>query len=432
MKQRFGGSRHRDLLRGIAADPTAVVRAVSRDVGEPADRIAPAVEAYVNLLAADDPSSPVALASLRAVGAEAARAGIALQVVLDRYLSTGWAVWAAVVGQGEEAVDAADLAALGEVLLRAGDAFAAAIADGHAAAERDAVARDASALRAFVDDVLELSPGDVAGTSRLARRAPHFGLEPHAPHVVVVAYAGRDVEEEGPETARLSAGLAGPAGRGRRRPLVAARRGRLVVVAPQGGGDPARLAVALDEVADGASWIAVRGPVATRLADVAAAYGAASAALAVAERSGAGAAGRSLGSRGLARVPDRGPGRDARAGRRRDAAGRPAVHTGAVVDAADLALERALLADEASLRVAVDRELAPIREAPRIGDALLGTLASYLDAGQNVRAASRASGIASRTIAYRLTRIEALLGAPLDGPRARRLAVALFARDLLG
>jgi hypothetical protein len=40
-------------------------------------------------------------------------------------------------------------------------------------------------------------------------------------------------------------------------------------------------------------------------------------------------------------------------------------------------------------------------------------------------------GIPARTVAYRIARVEDIIRAPLDGPHARRLAVALSGRDLL-
>ena len=49
-----------------------------------------------------------------------------------------------------------------------------------------------------------------------------------------------------------------------------------------------------------------------------------------------------------------------------------------------------------------------------------------------MRAAARRLGIAPRTVAYRLERIERLLGARLDADRRLRLATTLFARRVLG
>ena len=57
---------------------------------------------------------------------------------------------------------------------------------------------------------------------------------------------------------------------------------------------------------------------------------------------------------------------------------------------------------------------------------------AYLAERENVSAAARRLGVAPRTVAYRLERIERLLGGRLDASRRARLATALFARRLLG
>jgi DNA-binding PucR family transcriptional regulator len=50
-----------------------------------------------------------------------------------------------------------------------------------------------------------------------------------------------------------------------------------------------------------------------------------------------------------------------------------------------------------------------------------------------MREAARQLHLAHRTVAYRLERVEQLLGGPIDGPRHARLAVALLGwRSLKG
>jgi DNA-binding PucR family transcriptional regulator len=83
------------------------------------------------------------------------------------------------------------------------------------------------------------------------------------------------------------------------------------------------------------------------------------------------------------------------------------------------------------MRAAVDRELGPLLESSR-GSVLVETLEAYLGERENVRAAARRLGIAPRTVAYRLERIERLLGVRLDADRRLRLAATLFARRVLG
>ncbi len=58
------------------------------------------------------------------------------------------------------------------------------------------------------------------------------------------------------------------------------------------------------------------------------------------------------------------------------------------------------------------------------------TLQVFFDSGENMRETARRLHLANRTVAYRLERIEALLGHPLDGELGRRLAVALMVMRL--
>ena len=81
--------------------------------------------------------------------------------------------------------------------------------------------------------------------------------------------------------------------------------------------------------------------------------------------------------------------------------------------------------------VVVHHELGPLLADARMGAELIETLDVYFEAGENMREAARRLHLANRTVAYRLERIETLLGGPLDGTRRERLVVALMARRLL-
>ena len=74
----------------------------------------------------------------------------------------------------------------------------------------------------------------------------------------------------------------------------------------------------------------------------------------------------------------------------------------------------------------VRRELGPLLADERFGEELIETLQAYFDAGENVTAAARRLHLATRTVAYRLEKIESLLGHPLDGDNGRRLSTALM------
>ena len=106
--------------------------------------------------------------------------------------------------------------------------------------------------------------------------------------------------------------------------------------------------------------------------------------------------------------------------------------TGWVEDADDLAVERLLMLDESLLGTIVGRELGPLLREPRMGDELVETLRTYFECGENMRETARRMHLAPRTVAYRLERIEEILGRPIDGEIRPRLAVALLAYRVLG
>jgi DNA-binding PucR family transcriptional regulator len=103
---------------------------------------------------------------------------------------------------------------------------------------------------------------------------------------------------------------------------------------------------------------------------------------------------------------------------------------GWIPDPAHLAVERLLLAQRDLAQAAVDHELGPLLRDERLGPELVETLQVYFDAGENMRETARRLHLANRTVAYRLARIEGLLGGPLDDAARRRLAVALLVRRL--
>ena len=389
------------LRNSLPALVTEVVRDVALPGEDPADvagKVRPVVAWMLDALAEAELLQPGRLDVLRDEGVRAATAGEPLQQLLDRYLSTGWVVWGAATREG---LDEPSVAALGTALLKAGDAAAAAIAGGFGEAERSLALRAAGARREFVDELLDLVPGDSDAATRVRRRAADFGLDPAAMYRLAVATLGRDIGDGSGELVRLSDALT-PVERALPRrpgirppdarasaPLVAGRRGRIVVIAATDEVPPG-LVPAFEEAApDG--WLAVLAPPAVGLLRLAEAYDTAIDALAVAARLG-----------------------------RTD-----------LVDADDVLLERALLADEPLLAAAVARELGPILGASRNAAGLLATLEAYVENAENLRATARRLGIAPRTVAYRLARIESLLGEPVRGVRLVRVATALLAARLL-
>jgi hypothetical protein len=388
------------ILEALHGDLDPIVGEVSRDVsraGEDLETVSSAarraVEWTIRALLRAEELTPDELARLRLAGSRAAREGEPLQRLLDRYLTSGWVLWAAATRPPTG--DSAALAALGTALLKAGDSAAGALAEGYGQAEREIAGRTGAARREFLDELLELAPDDRAAAARISRRASHFGLAPGDRYRVLVAGIDRELEDEAPEVLRVTLGLDRPGRSGRDGaaipPIVATTRGRLVLLARANWPGVGALDAALDDLAGPNGWLAVEAPLAAGLARVAPAFGAAFGALLVAER---------LGLRGH-RTAD------------------------------DLLLERALLADEGLLRAAIDRELGPILDAPRNGEELLRTVATYVAARQNLSGAARALGVGVRTVSYRLARVEELLGRPLGGEEVLRLTTSLFARRLL-
>ncbi|MBM4408785.1 MAG: hypothetical protein FJ038_09380 [Chloroflexi bacterium] len=388
-------------LDAVAAEVAADITLPGEDAAAVAAQVRPTIAWFVDRLAAASDFGPAALSELRAEGAAAAGAGEPLHRLLDRYLSTGWALWAAVQPEADShraapEASAAALAALGRALLRAIDRAAAAIGEGYSAAERDLVARTASARREYLDELLELPPDDPVAAGRVRRRAPQFGLDPGAEYQVLVADLGRELEDGGPELDRTlrAIGRSPRPERDRARgsdPIATTRRGRLVVLAPSRGATRLDLDPLLSELAGGVPWRAAVSRDVTGIAEVAGAHREALETLAVAQRAG-------------------------RAGR---------------LNAADLLLERALLSDVPLAEQAVARELGSLLAAPRNGEVLLATLGAWLAAGQSISATARNLGVAPRTVAYRLARIAALLGRPLRGATVLRITVALELRRLL-
>jgi DNA-binding PucR family transcriptional regulator len=62
-----------------------------------------------------------------------------------------------------------------------------------------------------------------------------------------------------------------------------------------------------------------------------------------------------------------------------------------------------------------------------MGTELVETLRVFFETGENIRETGRRLHLASRTVAYRLERIELALGHPIDGEIRPRLSVALMA-----
>jgi hypothetical protein len=303
-----------------------------------------------------------------------------------------------------------------------------AVTDGYRAAERDIVARDAEARRGALQELLGVVPSDTATTARLRRVATRHGLNPDGDYRLI-AIAPRPEADPiperpgiGDEELEVLAGRIGHllgstapgaegVGAGIRLPAVLPLHGRIAVLARADWAGLARVPSVLDSILGSLAaaatstsrrrkpepavapqaWVAVGSEVVDGVAALATTY---------ADIVDATRTARRLGLRGWIPDPQR------------------------------LAVERLLLADRALADAAIHQELGPLLADERMGGELVETLQAYFDAGENMREAARRLNLATRTVAYRLEKIEALLGEPIGPETRRRLSIALTVQRL--
>ena len=359
----------------------------------------------------------------RESGAIAARSGLRLVLFLARYAVIRRVVWESCLAAVRDGrLEAVALGELGRWIFLLNEVTSLAVTDGYRTAEREILARDAQARRGALEEILGVVASDAMTTARLRRMATRFGLSPDRPYRVV-AIAPRPEADPTPDRTGIdqddlellagrighlvgstAAGAEG-AGAGIRLPAVLPMRGRIVVLAPADWAGFGRIAAVLDKVLGGrgpgrharrfvgpeSAWVAVGSPAVDGVAPLA---------------------------RVLADLVD--------ATRTADQIGR----RGWVPDPGSLAVERLLLESRDLGDAAIEHELGPLLADERLGSELVETLQVYFDSGENMRETARRLHLANRTVAYRLEKIEALLGGPLDDASRRRLAVALLVRRL--
>ena len=339
------------------------------------------------------------LESTRELGGEAARAGVPLAAVVDLYLSAARLAWTRLPDLVEltagQPLRADDLVRAGAAALRAADDALAAAAEGFAATRRVLVRQEEAERREFVDDLLT-GGADVEG---LLGRAEQFGLQLAAPHAVVLVEGQRPVVEQ------RAVHLVEDHARSRLRGwdvLVATKDACLVCVVAQprrddAAGRLAEVASAVGEVADelagGQRWRVSVGRAHGGPTGVSRSYREALDALDISTR--------------LA-LPER------------------------VVFVERLQVFRVLLRDEQALGELVQAVLAPLADA-RGGELLLETLSVYYASGGVVVHTAARLHLSVRAVAYRLQRVERLLGVAPDDPAHRfTVETAVVGARLLG
>ena len=389
------------LMEAVARDADAIADVVARDVGESPEDVRSDVELVLTLLATPEQERPVSDRARRKFakrGAEAAAEGLPSEQLIDRFMSALPAIWDVARDLHPEP---AELNELGAWLLRAADLAGASIAEGYTDADRAIVVRDSVARRAFLEELLSHVALDAESEARLRRLAVRYGLDPAGSYrIVAITPHHAAVDDEAHDLAdRLasrvgglaSAERAGARTGGVRLPQVIAWRRRILVLARADWPGVGQLREALDRMAPG--WIAVAGRPVQGIEDL--------------------------------------PASVAHLIETLRAAGRLS-RTGWIDDPDDLAVERLLLHDDGLLRAVVVRELGALLAVPRMGEELVETLRVYVEAGENMRETARRMHLASRTVAYRLERIEEALDRPIEGEIRPRLSVALLAYRALG
>jgi len=362
----------------------------------------------------------------RASGAIAARADRPLVIMQHRYAVTRRLIWGHCVEAMQAGrLDPGRLAAFGRFLLLWNELTALAVTDGYRIAERDILARAVEARRGALQDVLGVVAGDAASQARLRRVAVRHGLNPDRAYRLVAIAPSPDSDPTperpgiGEEDLELLAGRVGHlvgstapgaegVGAGIRLPAVLPLMGRICILAREDWAGLTRVPSALDNVL-GSLAAAARSRRKGRKGD---------------PPEVGRAAWVAVGSRPIEGV-------GALAGTYADLVDvtRTALRLGLrgwIPDPEQLALERLLLAAPQLAEATVHRELGPLLADERFGGELIETLQAYFDASENVTAAARRLNLATRTVAYRLEKIESLLGHPLDGDNARRLSTALM------
>jgi hypothetical protein len=378
------------LFEQLRAAKPQVVETTRQDTDIEARYLEPAFEQVLDLVAEPQPTE-TQIARWREEGVRLARAGAPPERVLDGYLSLNWAIWEVVMHL--DGIPRPIVLDFADRLLRGLDDAIAAISDGYVRVEVELAAAHSHERRAVLEEILTAPRTTPEDRARIRRRGERHGLSPNGTYRLILVHVP-DLAEADVDDAvdRLERRIRVPGTHHRtkpgiRLPVVLDWRGRVLVFAAGDWAGEGRLREALPKLL-GDHCVAVdSGPIegVEALAD----------ALAQADYSASVA--EDLG------------------------------HVGWVGDPGELALETTFLLDDELVSAAIGQELGPLLADQRMGEELIETLETYLGSRQNTREAARRLHLAPRTVAYRLERIETLLGRKLDGDATVRLSAALLA-----
>jgi hypothetical protein len=235
-----------DLPDGEIAD---VATSAAADAGLDPKLLDGAIESL--LLAIRTGAMARDLDRFRSGGERAAIDGVPLPALLDLHLSATWRLWRVLIAR-EPAVSPAALGELGEVVLRSADEVVAALSRGYGDAQRQAIRREESARREFVDDLLS----GAADPTTLEAAAETFGVSLSGKHVVAVGRAHRPLRDAGPIQGWVESQVFSRFGS--TDVVVATKEGLLVCLFPARAEDaPRELAAFLGEASRGPWRVAV-------------------------------------------------------------------------------------------------------------------------------------------------------------------------------
>lgn len=383
-----GRARLFEALRAAKAD---IIATTARETGIDAERLDYPFDAVLELVSDATPDDRH-LEQWQREGARMAREAIPAERVMDGALTLNWAIWEVAMRQDD--VDHGIVVDFADRLMRGMDEGLKAVSQGYLEVEVEIAAAHSGKRRSVLEEVLGAPRSTPEDRARIRRRGERYGLSPMEPYRLILILApGRDDPVLARSVDALEHRIRVPGSHHRRQPgirlpVVLDWRGRILVFTTADWTGEGRLREALPEVV-GEDYVAVDSGTVSGCDALAGALSHAEYTLGVAS---------SLG------------------------------RTGWLGDPGRLALETTFLLDDELVTAAIGQELGPLLADPRMGEDLVETLEVYLGSRQNIRETARRLHLAPRTVAYRLERIETLLGRAVEGDTAVRLGAALLAR----
>jgi hypothetical protein len=389
-----GGPGWRHIVDTLRRNPDGILSAAAKP-GRDSDAVRESVLLTLALVAGpgDDPGIA---RRLERTAERAARGDIERDRLWSAVATTLRLVWEEVAAAP---VSRAELVHASYEILERFAAARSALDGAYAEVDRAVAASDAEARRAFLDELLMAPPQDRLDALRRRRRAERHGIDAERSYRLTLISAGPRSSERTVE--RMIVSLRRDTARPRPAsnlrfalPEISEWRGRAVVVDTATPDHTEMLRAAFEIAArrgPANRWVAITGPEVAHVDQLAESMERLREAVRTAERVG---------------------------------------RIGWIASANDVVLETLLSLDEDLRTRAIDAELGPILRDTRSGSTLVETLEVYFAYAHNAHEAARRLHVAPRTIAYRLARVEQLLGHQLDAGTALRVGVALFAYRL--